>query len=297
MRTAFGTDQGPRENLEDAVHIFAIKHLLVIAWEALVLMVLDGVGGHKGGGVASNLATTEISAYLAAFLAASRTLEDRSGFHPEVIIEALKQSLAWANEAVCERGQDSVEFNGMATTVVCGVIVDERLYLAWAGDSRCYLHRRTSLRQLTRDHKEIEQLIDVGLISREEASTHPLAHSITRYLGHPSGFAASTMICDLQPGDVLLMCSDGLTDVLGNRQIAETITACRVGHIPFEELPRHLIRQALEAGTGDNVTVLCCEYQPDGGLPRSSINQARTAAYPLAAGGVFPGLFKETCNE
>lgn len=297
MKTAFRTERGPRENLEDAVHVFSITPLLAGFREAVVLMVLDGVGGINHGEVASNLAGSELGAYLAGFLAAHQTSSNTRSLPPATILEMLRQALACANEAVCQRAREDAELRGMATTVVCGVIVGERLYLAWAGDSRCYLHRHGSLHRLTRDHREIEPLIDMGLISQEEAPTHPLAHHITRYLGQPSSFVPSAVIHDLQAGDVLLMCSDGLTDVLADQNLADMISACRAGFFPFTELPGRLVDQALRADAQDNVTVVCCEYQPEDQARSSSIERTLTGVYPVGLAIGLCDIFKEPHND
>jgi protein phosphatase len=176
----------------------------------------------------------------------------------------------------------------MATTVVCATVGEAGLHVAWAGDSRCYLYSGSVLRQVTQDHSEVERLVDLGLISREDAKVHPLRHTITRYLGQAEGFAPDTVHHALSSGDVVILSTDGLTDVVSDRAMAEEIGSYHAGRFRFEELPDRLVERALQAGTHDNVTVLVCGYKID--VPSS---KTMTGAYPVALSGVFRSLSEE----
>ncbi len=293
MHITLQTDRGPRDTLEDAAYAFTIQPCVPASAPVSVLMLLDGVGGDAGGEVASHLAAGEISAYLAAAIAGRGRPSGDGVCEPDSILEILRQALICANETVCARASETGELEGMATTVVCGVISGTQLYLGWAGDSRCYLYRRGSLAQLTRDHREVEQLIELGLLSRAQASKHALAHAITRYLGQVKDFCPSTASLDLQAGDVLMLCSDGLTDALTNEDITGVIDAFRLDHSSFASLADELVRRALSAGTQDNVTVLCCECPlADGPLQFS--RRTLTDAYPMVLAQGFRHMFKES---
>ena len=110
---------------------------------------------------------------------------------------------------------------GMSTTLVCALIFNNTLYVAWAGDSRCYLYRRETLRQLTADHSEIQRLIDAGLINSKDAKSHPLAHTIYSYIGIKDGLVVGTGTYPLFTGDVVIICTDGLTDVVLDETIRQ----------------------------------------------------------------------------
>ena len=168
----------------------------------------------------------------------------------------------------------------MSTTIVCALIVDDVLYVAWAGDSRCYIYSKNKIRQLTTDHSAVNQLIDEGLLDCKYAKCHPLSHTITRFLGTEDDFAADTTTYKLSHGDVILLCTDGLTDVLEDEDIADSIGKYQSGKILFKQLPHHLVQRALTCGTTDNVTVVCCEYIADPTKKSKSSSSTLTGAYP-----------------
>ena len=169
---------------------------------------------------------------------------------------------------------------GMATTAVCGIVVRGMLFVAWAGDSRCYLYSDGTLHRLTHDHSIVQELIDSGLLTCQEARHHPLNHTITRYLGQVDGFEPQACICLVKPGDLIVMCSDGLTDVLADSNMVSIIEKYQSNGTCLDDLAVGLVQCALNAGTRDNVTVLCCEYQPSGHRKSTATNQTVTDDYP-----------------
>ncbi len=289
-RTVFSTDPGPRDSLEDTVRAIELAIQASRKWELSAHLVCDGVGGHSYGEVASALGAECFLGHLAGKLVGGMLWDNWTSPSPDSILDLLIESLAFANRTILQEADKQPPLKGMATTAVCAVILDGMLYVAWAGDSRCYLHSRGTIKQLTHDHSEIQKLIDAGLINEREAKNHPLGHTITQFLGRPHGFACDTKVARLTPGDVVLLCSDGLTDVVGKAQIADFIRACRSGCFAFDELPKQLIYQALEAGTTDNVTVLCCEYQPE----CQTFGKTLTGEYPVVAASAVRNLIKET---
>lgn len=270
-------DVGPRDNLEDAAMGLSILPSAVNTGPAYVLALFDGAGGPQFGEVASREALVHIPANLLAILAAHATQPFTAQPSNELIAAALGQILESANQAILNRAMEDPALLGMATTAVCGVVMDDTLVIGWAGDSRCYIHNKNGIRQVSHDHSRIQELIDLGQIDRSEASDHPDAHTITRYLGQAAGFTPETAVTHLETGDVVLLCTDGLTDVLSDEEIAEVIASCRIGRFPFSELPAELVRQALDAGTYDNTTALC--YCHGSVHIRVNCDRTRTAAY------------------
>jgi protein phosphatase len=210
-----------------------------------------------------------------------------------MVLDLLEWSFLQANEAILRQASEHPELKGMATTAVCALVVNGVLYVAWLGDSRAFLFSGGRLRQLTQDHSEVQRLVNAGLLEAAQARFHPAAHVIYRYLGSKEGFSPSTQTCRISAGDVILLCTDGMTDVLDDQEIAAHIQSCKAGQYPFDDLPRRLARQALEAGTGDNVTVLCCEYSPEPISEPRSFGRTLTGAYPAELAKALHHLAKE----
>jgi len=278
------TDIGHRANLEDTARAIQLRRAVPRKTGVDILLLADSAGGHECGEVASALGVDAASSVLAAQLvtAPDETVPDISGSMTGVI----EAALGYANEAVVERAAAN-ELSAMASTVVCIVIRGGVLYVAWAGDSRGYLYGDGRLRRITHDHSCVQRLIDLGLVSPAEAQSHPLSHIIDPYLGQPQGFAPEIGTYRISPGNVVLACSDGLTDVLSDDEIAAHIRFYQTGRCTFEELPVRLVEAALAAGTTDNVTVLCCEYEPESVPPVHPTDVTLTGAYPVALSETF----------
>ncbi|HUT56927.1 MAG TPA: protein phosphatase 2C domain-containing protein [Phycisphaerae bacterium] len=279
------TDIGHRANLEDTARAIQLRKAVPRKIDADILILADGAGGHQCGEVASTLGVDVVSSVLVAQLVtASDEAVPRIGGGMTGMIEA---AVVYANEAVVERAAGSNELSGMASTVVCIVIRDGVLYVAWAGDSRGYLYGDGRLRRITHDHSPVQRLIDLGLVNPAEVQSHPLSHIIDRYLGQPQGFVPEIGTYRILPGNVVLVCSDGLTDVLSDDEIANHIRFYQIGRCTFEELPVRLVEAALAAGTTDNVTVLCCEYEPAVFPLAHPTEVTLTGAYPVALSETF----------
>lgn len=215
-----------------------------------VLMVADGMGGAAAGEVASRTAIRALVSLilevpdwvLRADEASAEKLMKRSEGYYRAVHQQLRATA---------RGNPALE--GMGTTMTVGYVFDGTLFLGHVGDSRAYLHRRGELRQLTRDHTHVQRLVDRGVLSREEAATHRLRHLLTNTLGGVSNRGDVDLDrIDLEDGDRLLLCTDGLTGVLGDGPIAEVLG----GHGDPEPACRSLLEATLERGAPDNVTVV-----------------------------------------
>jgi len=277
-RISFSCNQGLRENLEDAFGAFKMSILTPGQSDITFTIAVDGVGGNNYGEIASVETIDSIKSSLALFFAVATAEPDDGCLGPEVITKLLVDALNIANDAILQQAAEQLALKGMSTTVVCGLIVDDVLYVAWAGDSRCYIYSGGKIRRLTKDHSVVQQLIDDGLLDSKYAKCHPLSHTITRFVGTEDEFAADTVICKLAYGDIILLCTDGLTDVLEDEDIADSIGNYQSGKMLFKQLPHQLVRRALSYGTTDNVTVVCCEYIADPVSKSSS--STLTGAYP-----------------
>ncbi len=211
-------------------------------------VLCDGMGGEQGGGEASRLAAEH------AFGAVRR---DLCGLAPGTELTelgfraALTTAVAGANAIVYDAAQKDMGLKGMGTTMVLAVFYKSRLYLASVGDSRAYLASADGARQITRDHTVVQMLIDMGEITPEEAKTHPKRHFITRAVGVAANVEADFIVEELDDGDAVLLCSDGLYGYLQPENIFSLLKQCLA-----EEDALPLIELAKAGGGADNITAI-----------------------------------------
>jgi PPM family protein phosphatase len=208
-----------------------------------VFAVADGLGGHQGGEVASAAAVEPLA-----------RLDSHELTDPGAVAEALAAAIREANEAILERAADDPSLYGMGTTITAAAVAGGRhLQLAHVGDSRAYLLREGALDQLTTDHTVVGELVRRGRLTPEQAAIHPERSILTRAVGlDPRVPVDLPDPLELQPGDQVLLCSDGLTEAVGDGQIAELLSATPDGHAAC----RSLIDAANGAGGPDNITVV-----------------------------------------
>lgn len=212
-----------------------------------IAVLCDGMGGAKAGSIASTLATKAFAEKVFEKLCAAN--------HTADIREILQRSASETNGVVYEFSRFSEDYNGMGTTLVGGVIKNNGSgYIINIGDSRAYLLdcRKGSIRQVTRDHSLVEELVRFGAITPEEARVHPHRNVITRALGTEQSVDSDYFSFRLHNGELLLLCSDGLSNMLSNEEIL-----AEARKIPEPEpVCRALMALALERGARDNVTVV-----------------------------------------
>ena len=218
------------------------------AKDCLIVTLCDGMGGAKAGGVASQLASKAFVAYVYNKLnsGVGRQLNYR---------RLLRDACTEANGVAYEYSQFSEEFRGMGTTLVGGVVKSNgNGYILNVGDSRAYhiSRRNGSILQITKDHSLVEDMVEAGTITREEALNHPRRNIITRALGTEKKVEADYFDFFLQGGDVLLLCSDGLTNTLRDDELLRCVMELQTP----EQICRSLMEKTLERGAKDNVTVL-----------------------------------------
>jgi len=209
----------------------------------IVFAVADGLGGHQGGEVASAAAVEPLG-----------RLDGREFMNPREAAEALATAIREANEAILDRAAGDPALYGMGTTVTAAAVAGGRhLQLAHVGDSRAYLLREGDLAQLTTDHTVVGELVRRGRLTAEQAAIHPERSILTRAVGlDPRVPVDLPDPLELQPGDQVLLCSDGLTETVEDAYIAELLSAGPDGHAAC----RSLIDAANDAGGPDNITVV-----------------------------------------
>ena len=235
--------------LTDAGSVRQFNEDSVVADPDLGIAVLaDGMGGHRAGEVASRLAAQIVFDALQTRVAAFRS---RAGPHSP--LQAVEQSINQANNAVFEAAQAHASYQGMGTTLAVTFFYDNRVVVGHIGDSRVYRLRDESLRLLTRDDSLLREEIDAGMISLEEASESHNRSLVTRALGIESSIRAHFVDDEARIGDLYLVCSDGLNDLVDDADIELIVSSLRA-NLPLAA--SHLVQTAKDNGGYDNVSVV-----------------------------------------
>ncbi len=207
-----------------------------------IFIVADGMGGHAAGEVASEMAVRLIS----------RDLGTVRGFPDDEIAERMRQSIRAANAAIYERTLTEHDKRGMGTTATALVLLPNRFLLGHVGDSRAYRLRGNKFEQLTKDHSYVQEQVDAGLLTPEQARVHPYSNVITRCVGANQDVIPDTYTGDLLPGDVVLLASDGLTGMLEDEHIHKILEAPGGP----QEWVDAMINDANRRGGLDNITAI-----------------------------------------
>ena len=242
------TDPGlARENNEDSVAIDEPTRLGILA---------DGMGGYNAGEVASGMATTFIKSELGRWLA-------QAGRHANAreVRRAMEICVDNANRSIFNAANSNPQYSGMGTTLVVGVFQDGRLMLGHIGDSRCYRLRAGHFDQITKDHSLLQEQMDAGLITPEQAATSTNKNLVTRALGVEDAVLLEVNEHKVEPGDLFLMCSDGLSDMLDDEAIAQIL----VGDAALEQKTVQLVDAANANGGRDNISVLLAQASSGSG--------------------------------
>ncbi|XEC96980.1 Stp1/IreP family PP2C-type Ser/Thr phosphatase [Paenibacillus tarimensis] len=206
-------------------------------------IVADGMGGHQAGDVASQLA---VEAYREAL----------GELRPDITVDEakmlLRQAILQANEVVFDMASQNEQYHNMGTTVVAAIVRGENAVIGHIGDSRAYKIRDGLITQLTDDHTLVNELAKNGQISPEEAATHPRRNVLTRALGTDPLVEVDIRVLPWTKGDILLLCSDGLSNMVTDEQMLETLQS---GELDIEAKADRLVELALQAGGDDNITV------------------------------------------
>lgn len=262
------TDLGRvRENNEDKFEFFVPSSPETLSAKGEVLALADGMGGHAAGQIASELA---LKTFIATYYA-------RAGCSVE---SGLRAAVREANSLVHGAGAIS-ERNGMGTTLTAAVVRGRELYVAQVGDSRLYFFRNGKLAQVTEDHSWVAEQVKLGALTEEEAEQSPFRNVITRSMGNHPEVEPDIYKRDLEEGDAVLLCSDGLSGVVGASEMERVLS----GNGPAESC-QALVNLALERGGPDNVTVLLARI--DAFLPIEGANEASQVRGLSGAAGEEP---------
>lgn len=236
------TDTGRvRANNEDSIAFDESNRIAVLA---------DGMGGYNAGEIASGMATSILTAELGEWLQNAKKSTPASD-----IRHAIEVAVARANHAIFEEAQNNVSCAGMGTTLVVGVFQDSYLMLGHIGDSRCYRLRNGHIEQITKDHSLLQEQMDAGWITPAEAALSSIKNLVTRALGVEENALLEIHEFDIQPCDLYLMCSDGLSDMMSESAIGRIASL----NMDIEQRAMGLINAANEMGGRDNISVLMIE--------------------------------------
>lgn len=206
-------------------------------------ILADGMGGYKGGEVASRLATEAVKEYI-------YNNFDKTEKQRDDILKLINDAMLYANKVVYEKSKEVEEFEGMGTTLEICLIYNNKAYTGHIGDSRIYRIRKGIMRKLTKDHSYVQKLVEDGKITREEANTHPKKNMLMKALGCMPFLEPDIRARNIEENDILIMCSDGLTNMVAEEQICNSIQ-----NNP-EAAVDELVKVANEAGGYDNITVV-----------------------------------------
>jgi protein phosphatase len=212
-----------------------------------IFVVADGLGGHRAGEIASKIAVDKFVQQVKEGFVALKNLE-------EVAI-LLEKSIVAAGRTVFEESRTKIELEGMGTTISAAVIFNDHLVTAHVGDSRIYLLREGELKRLTTDHTYVQYLLDKGEISKEEAENHPLKNALLQALGGEEKLKVEKGIVSLKPQDKILLCTDGLYNMVAEDNIANTLKS----ELSPDKKAKILLEAALKAGGLDNITLIIIE--------------------------------------
>ena len=238
MKVFVKSDVGKaRENNQDYYYISKPED------ELPLYILADGMGGYRGGDIASSLATNAVRSYIESNFKNKKKKK-------EEILALIQNAIEYANMVVYEKSKDAEELIGMGTTLEVCLIYNNKVFIGHVGDSRIYRIRKQFMRKLTRDHSYVEDLVQDGTITKEQAANHPKKNMLTKALGCNAFVEPDKMVKGFLKDDILLICSDGLTNMLTENEIyqiiTEDVTVCA----------EKLVQKANDSGGYDNITAI-----------------------------------------
>jgi PPM family protein phosphatase len=245
LEIASHTDPGMvRAHNEDSIASIAEKGLVVLA---------DGMGGYNAGEVASGMATTVITTELRQLLEdhPPHKVDPQSG--QKAAMKMLREQVAKANASIYQASQSQPQYAGMGTTLVVALFYDNKMMVAHIGDSRLYRMRGDEFGQVTRDHSLLQEQIDAGVLTREQAKYSSNKNLVTRALGIDPAVEAEIHEYDTKPGDIYLLCSDGLSDMVSDEDIGMSLRALGAN---LNLAAQQLVQMANDNGGRDNISAI-----------------------------------------
>lgn len=245
-----------RSHNEDSVAQEAACGLVVLA---------DGMGGYNAGEVASGIAVSVVATEICQRLQDASPAERDDATGDELGVLLLRDNIRKANASIFQAAQSQPQYAGMGTTIVSGLFYDNRVVVGHVGDSRMYRLRGETLETATRDHSLLQEQIDGGMISLEDARLSKNKNLVTRAVGIDAEVEPEIHVHDVQVGDIYLLCSDGLNDMVEDEDIQSTLYAMQ-GNLPLAA--EQLIQMANDNGGRDNVSVILVKVKGDFAVPR-----------------------------
>ncbi len=212
-----------------------------------LFIVADGMGGHKAGETASKMAVDIIRQL---FIENKKCLDNE-----KKLITVIGNSIQEANKKIYKCSKESEEFSGMGTTITLAYILKDNIYIGHVGDSRAYIIQDHTIEQITEDHSLVQQLVNNGSITIEEGKTHPQRNMITRAAGTSEDIEVDIIIRPVNKNDILLICSDGLSNMVSDNEIINILKNERL----IKKACEKLIKKAKDNGGKDNITVIAIE--------------------------------------
>ncbi len=222
--------------------------------EALCI-VADGMGGHSSGEVASAMAIRAIVDYYRETIPEDDVNGYDDNSESDLDRARLTEALKVANRVVFEAASDNEDLDGMGTTIVSGYFTEEGVYMAHIGDSRAYRYRDGELEQMTPDHSLANEYVKMGILAKEDVEFFPYKNVITRACGLAEQVEVEVQYEEVQPNDLFIFCSDGLSDMVPDKQILEILE----DEDDLEQLCRKLVERANQNGGDDNITVIVAQ--------------------------------------
>jgi protein phosphatase len=250
------TDPGMvRAHNEDALYADAALGVAILA---------DGMGGYNAGEVASGLATTHLAADISGIIN-SPACQEKGLSDPGIVENHIINQVTAANLAIFNAAQNCADFAGMGTTLVMALFYDNRMSVAHVGDSRLYRLRGQCFEQLTRDHSLLQEQLDSGTISAAQARYSENRNLVTRALGVEPEVKVDVNDFDVLAGDIVLLCSDGLNEMVDDEEIAITLRALRSD---LGQAADHLVQQSNAYGGRDNISLILIKVVGDFASPK-----------------------------
>ncbi len=212
--------------------------------EYALCVLADGMGGYTGGEIASNLAAMSVDKYI------KENFIKYKDYNREELQELIKKAIEYANFTVYEKAKHEEELEQMGTTLEVCLIYNNRAFIGHIGDSRIYRIRQDIMRKITVDHSYVQKLVKEGKITKEEAENHPKKNMLMKALGCELKIEPDVTVKGFQEGDIILICSDGLTNMIPEQEIYNIIKE------NYEHAAENLIKRANELGGNDNITII-----------------------------------------
>lgn len=230
-----------------------------------LVVLADGMGGYNAGEVASGITVSVLTTEIKHALQDSRPEDTDEESGEDVAVVLLRENVQKANASIFHASQSQPQYAGMGTTVVAGLFYDNRIAVAHVGDSRMYRLRGDDFEAITRDHSLLQEQIDSGMISKEDARQSRNKNLVTRAVGIEENVSAEVHVHEVEVDDIYLLCSDGLNDMVDDESIGGTLSALRAN---LKLASEQLIKMANDNGGRDNVSVILVKVKSEFAAPQ-----------------------------